>query len=91
MKREWCGSHVGGCNPRNRGSPLGRCAGCVDCWGREEPAAIFVNGDLTRHGVAADYAEYHDATAIWRDHHLRVYPAPGKWEVRDRFELTLPP
>src|ERR1700704_5167682 len=41
----------------------------------EAPAAIFVNGDLTWHGVPADYAEYRDETALWRDKHLRVYPA----------------
>jgi hypothetical protein len=45
MKREWCGSHVGGCNPGNRGnpcSPLGRCAGCVD----RAPAELYQAGDF---------------------------------------------
>ncbi|MEA3109866.1 MAG: hypothetical protein QOI88_4471 [Gammaproteobacteria bacterium] len=46
----------------------------------EAPAAIFVNGDLTWHGVPADYAEYRDETALWRDKHLRVYPALGNHE-----------
>lgn len=46
----------------------------------EAPAAIFVNGDLTWHGVPADYAEYRDETAVWRDKHLRVYPALGNHE-----------
>jgi hypothetical protein len=46
----------------------------------EEPAAIFVNGDLTWHGVPADYAEYRSETAIWRDKHLHVYPALGNHE-----------
>jgi hypothetical protein len=46
----------------------------------EEPAAIFVNGDLTWHGVPADYAEYRRETAIWRDKHLHVYPALGNHE-----------
>jgi len=46
----------------------------------EEPAAIFVNGDLTWHGVPADYAEYRNETAVWRDEHLRIYPALGNHE-----------
>jgi acid phosphatase type 7 len=46
----------------------------------EDPAAIFVNGDLTWHGVPADYAEYRNETAIWRDKHLHVYPALGNHE-----------
>jgi acid phosphatase type 7 len=46
----------------------------------EEPAAIFVNGDLPWHGVAADYAEYRKETAIWRIQHMRVYPALGNHE-----------
>ena len=46
----------------------------------EDPAAIFVNGDLTWHGVPADYAEYRNETKIWRDKHLHVYPALGNHE-----------
>jgi acid phosphatase type 7 len=46
----------------------------------EDPAAIFVNGDLTWHGVPADYAEYRNETAVWRDQHLQVYPALGNHE-----------
>jgi hypothetical protein len=46
----------------------------------EEPAAIFVNGDLTWHGVSADYQVYHGETAHWRDQHVRVYPALGNHE-----------
>jgi hypothetical protein len=46
----------------------------------EAPAAIFVNGDLTWRGAPADYAEYRDETTLWRDDHLRVYPALGNHE-----------
>jgi hypothetical protein len=46
----------------------------------EDPAAIFVNGDLPWHGVPADYAEYRSETTLWRDKHLLVYPALGNHE-----------
>jgi hypothetical protein len=46
----------------------------------EDPAAIFVSGDLPWHGVPADYAEYRNETTLWRDKHLRVYPALGNHE-----------
>jgi acid phosphatase type 7 len=46
----------------------------------ENPAAIFINGDLPWHGVAGDYAVYRDETRAWRDQHLRVYPALGNHE-----------
>src|SRR5271170_774118 len=35
----------------------------------ENPAAIFINGDLPFHGIAADYAVYRAETQIWRDQH----------------------
>jgi len=46
----------------------------------ENPAAIFINGDLPWHGIAADYAVYRAETRAWRDAHLRVYPALGNHE-----------
>jgi acid phosphatase type 7 len=46
----------------------------------EQPAALFVNGDVPWHGVSADYAEYHMETNRWRELHLRVYPALGNHE-----------
>jgi hypothetical protein len=46
----------------------------------EHPAAIFLNGDLPWHGVPEDYAVYRDETKVWRDEHLRVYPALGNHE-----------
>ena len=60
-------------NPAARRALVARVA-------HEEPAAIFVSGDLTWHGVPADYAEYRHETAVWRDRHLRVYPALGNHE-----------
>jgi len=47
----------------------------------ESPAAIFINGDLPYHGIPADYAVYRAETRIWRDKHLRVYPALGNHEL----------
>jgi acid phosphatase type 7 len=52
----------------------------------ENPAAIFINGDLPFHGVAADYDVYRAETQIWRDKHLRVYPALGNHELSGCFE-----
>src|SRR5258708_23706969 len=47
----------------------------------ENPAAIFIKGDLPYHGIPADYAVYRTETQIWRDKHLRVYPALGNHEL----------
>jgi hypothetical protein len=46
----------------------------------ENPAALFINGDLPWHGVAADYEVYRNETRAWREKHLRVYPALGNHE-----------
>ncbi|HEY0799660.1 MAG TPA: metallophosphoesterase, partial [Steroidobacteraceae bacterium] len=46
----------------------------------EDPAALFINGDLPWHGIAADYEVYRTETRAWRDRHLRVYPALGNHE-----------
>ena len=46
----------------------------------EHPAAIFINGDLPWHGAAADYDVYRAETRIWREQHLRIYPALGNHE-----------
>jgi acid phosphatase type 7 len=46
----------------------------------ENPAAIFINGDLPWHGVAGDYAVYRNETLAWRDRHLRIFPALGNHE-----------
>jgi hypothetical protein len=47
----------------------------------ENPAAIFINGDLPYRGIAADYAVYRTETEVWRNRHLRVYPALGNHEL----------
>jgi acid phosphatase type 7 len=46
----------------------------------ENPAAVFINGDLPWHGIAEDYGVYRLETRAWRDKHLRVYPALGNHE-----------
>jgi calcineurin-like phosphoesterase family protein len=46
----------------------------------ENPAAIFINGDLPYHGIAADYEVYRAETKIWRDHQIPIYPALGNHE-----------
>ncbi len=46
----------------------------------ENPAALFINGDLPWHGLAEDYEVYRTETRSWRDAHLRVYPALGNHE-----------
>ncbi len=51
----------------------------------ENPAAIFINGDLPFHGIAADYEVYRTETQLWRDKHLRVYPALGNHEFSGCF------
>ncbi|HME40618.1 MAG TPA: metallophosphoesterase [Steroidobacteraceae bacterium] len=46
----------------------------------ENPAAIFINGDLPWHGVAQDYAVFREETKAWRERQLKVYPALGNHE-----------
>ncbi len=46
----------------------------------EEPAALFISGDVPWHGVAGDYAVFGEETARWRAQNLRVYPALGNHE-----------
>lgn len=47
----------------------------------EKPSAVLLNGDVPLAGdVVNDYTVYHDETKIWRDAHLRVYPALGNHE-----------
>jgi hypothetical protein len=46
----------------------------------ENPAAIFINGDIPWHGVATDYARFRHETRRWRERRLRVYPALGNHE-----------
>jgi len=46
----------------------------------ENPAALFINGDIPWHGIEPDYAVFRAETGLWRDRHLRVYPALGNHE-----------
>src|SRR5258708_37221785 len=66
-------------NPRARQALVAKIAA-------ENPAAIFLNGDIPWHGLASDYAIFRDETRPWRERHLRVYPALGNHE----FSLCLP-
>jgi hypothetical protein len=54
----------------------------------ENPAAIFINGDLPFHGIAADYEVYRAQTRVWRDKHLRVYAALGNHELSACLEAS---
>ena len=60
-------------------SPTARKA-LVERIGQENPAAIFISGDLPWHGVAADYKVYRSETKLWRKKHLRIFPALGNHE-----------
>ncbi|MEO7205802.1 MAG: metallophosphoesterase [Steroidobacteraceae bacterium] len=61
-------------------SPIARRA-LVAKIAAENPAAVFMNGDLPFHGIDADYEVYRAETQVWRDKHLRVYPALGNHEL----------
>jgi Calcineurin-like phosphoesterase len=48
---------------------------------KEHPDVLLLNGDIPFHGGnKADYAEYKIETQIWREEHLRVFPALGNHE-----------
>jgi acid phosphatase type 7 len=54
----------------------------------ENPSAVFINGDLPFHGISADYEVYRAETQVWRDKHIRVYPALGNHELSTCFESS---
>jgi acid phosphatase type 7 len=54
----------------------------------ENPAAIFINGDVPWHGIAADYEIFRDETRAWREKRLRVYPALGNHEFSGCLEFA---
>jgi hypothetical protein len=61
-------------NPRIRQWLVGQIA-------KENPAAIIMNGDIPLTGtVANDYTVFQTETKVWRDLHLRVFPALGNHE-----------
>ena len=48
----------------------------------EKPDAVLLSGDVPWHGSqVADYDEFRRETQIWRDAHLRIYPALGNHEL----------
>jgi acid phosphatase type 7 len=47
----------------------------------KRPDVLLLNGDVVWHGGDAnDYVEYETETRIWREEHLRVFPALGNHE-----------
>ena len=54
----------------------------------ENPAAVFINGDLPYHGIDADYEMYRAETRPWRENSLRVFPALGNHELSACFESS---
>src|SRR5271169_3876527 len=66
-------SETGASSPSARQALVARIAA-------ENPAAIFINGDVPWHGIDADYEVYRSETWRWRARHLRVYPALGNHE-----------
>ncbi len=46
----------------------------------EQPAALFLTGDVPWHGVSEDYAVFREETRDWRREQLRVFPALGNHE-----------
>lgn len=67
-------SETGASSPQARRALVAKIAA-------ENPAAIFINGDLPYRGVAADYDVYRRESQVWRDKRLRVYPALGNHEL----------
>ncbi|MEP6547664.1 MAG: metallophosphoesterase [Gammaproteobacteria bacterium] len=55
----------------------------------ENPAAIFINGDIPWNGIAADYAVFRGETRSWKERRLRVFPALGNHECLERTHLDL--
>lgn len=48
----------------------------------EKPDAVTMSGDVPYKGIdPADYENYRTETKIWRDEHLRIYPAIGNHEL----------
>jgi len=46
----------------------------------EQPAALFLTGDVPFHGVSEDYQVFREESREWRRQQLRVYPALGNHE-----------
>ena len=54
----------------------------VDRVAEEKPDAVLISGDLPWHGAnPEDYVVFKSETKIWRDEHVRIYPALGNHEL----------
>ena len=61
----------------------------VDQIAKEKPDALLISGDLPWHGAKEqDYDAYRKETTIWRDEHLRIYPALGNHELYSHNLIT---
>jgi hypothetical protein len=70
-------------NPRIRQWLVGQIA-------KEHPAALVMVGDIPLSGVVAnDYAVFQAETKVWRDAHLRLFPALGNHEFAGNPEQDL--
>lgn len=57
---------------------------------REKPEAVIMNGDVPLAGdVADDYTVFLNETKVWRDRHLRVFPALGNHEFHGNAKTDL--
>ncbi len=74
-------SNTSASNPRARQALVLKIAA-------ERPAAIFINGDITYHGIAADYDVFRQESEPWRAQQLRVYPALGNHEFSGCLESS---
>jgi hypothetical protein len=63
-----------------RASNPGARKALVEKIAAENPAAIFINGDVPWHGIAADYAVFRGETRPWQERRLRIFPALGNHE-----------
>jgi hypothetical protein len=70
-------SNVTATNPGVRQALVARIA-------EENPDAVLLNGDVPWHGgIADDYSVYKTETRLWREAHLRIYPALGNHEFAE--------
>jgi hypothetical protein len=62
----------------------------VDRIAAEKPDAVLLSGDVPWHGNQAnDYEVYRTETKIWREGHLRIYPALGNHEFQGVEQVCL--
>lgn len=49
---------------------------------RERPAFISIGGDIVYVGDSPDWTVWDSETAVWREHHIPVYPVLGNHDVK---------